>query len=584
MSGASRDNVAEVKAAADIVEVVGGYVDLKPAGAGQFKAVCPFHQEKTPSFHVHRDRQIFHCFGCGKGGDVLTFVQEIEGMDFREALEMLAERYGVRLERYSGGKSHTDDRTEMFRVSAFAARFYREQFLDSGVGDAARRHVFGREFAEETVKKFAIGYAPEGWQPLTDAARRQGFKDPILEKAGLTKRGSRGIYDRFRDRVMFPIRDVSDKVVAFGGRTLGDDPAKYLNSAESPIYHKSRVLYGLYEAREAMRARCEALIVEGYFDLLRCFEAGFENTVATCGTSLTPEQARLIRRYVTAVVVVFDGDEAGRRAALRSVGILAGAGLTVRALALPDGLDPDDFIRERGPEAFGTLVSEALGVVPFYVRMNRGRTDTIEGRTAVARELFEVIRGLDDPLQHDEYLKLIALELRLDEYRCRDAYQEFVQGRQNRSISEQIPEKSRNFVNEHDREFVSILLEHPGRLREAWAALDGVPLPDNPVVDVVRSLAEAPEADPLERLEGEAARQLYAAAAAGPRTWDSDERAGELVRERIARFKRDALLQERNRLQDAIRQAQRQHDEDKLTELALRKISVDREIEQVGAA
>lgn len=583
LSGTGRDNVAEVKAAVDIVEVVGAYVDLKQAGANQFKAVCPFHQEKTPSFHVHRDRQIFHCFGCGKGGDVLTFVQEMEGLNFREALEMLAERAGIQLQRYSRRDgSDADTRTELLRLCAFAARFYRQQFVNEHAGRSAREHVFGREFSESSIKKFGVGYAPGGWQTLTDAARREGFKQRALEQAGLAKQGSRGLYDRFRDRVMFPIRDVSGKVVAFGGRALGDDPAKYMNSPEGPVYHKSRVLYGLYEAREAMRQRREALLVEGYFDLLRCVEAGFENTVATCGTSLTPEQARLIRRYATAVLVVFDGDEAGLRAALRSVGILAGAGLTVRALALPEGLDPDDYIRQYGADAFREMADSALGFVPFYVRMNGSRTDTIEGRTAVARELFDVIRGLDDLLQQDEYVKLVASELGLDEYRCREAYKAHLKGRENRSALERNPEKSSIAVNEHDREFVSVLLENPAWLEETWAALEGHALPESPLVEVIRVLVDRPEGDPLDRLESDAARQLYVAAAAGPRTWG--DQAEDLVRERARQMVQVARKHERSRLSEEIREAVRRSDHGLADELLRRKTALDRDIDQAGAA
>ncbi len=583
MTTPQRDNVAEVKAAIDIVEVAARYVDLKPAGGARFKALCPFHREKTPSFHIMRDRQIFHCFGCGKGGDVLTFVQEMEGIEFREALEQLAERAGVKLE-YRGGSNagQQDSRTLLFKAASFAGKFYRSQY-QGAQGAAARDYVAKRHLRPETIDKFGLGYAPEGWQSLVDAARKDNIGEALLESAGLTKRGnSGGMYDRFRHRVMFPIRDVSGKAVAFGGRTLADDPAKYLNSAESPIYKKSKTLYGLFEAREALRQSQEAIIVEGYFDLMRCFDAGIENVVATCGTALTDDQARTIRRYAANALVVFDGDAAGIRAALRSVGILCAAGLTVRALVLPDGLDPDDFIYRDGAEAFRKLASEAPGFVPFYVRMNGDRTGSIEGRTTVAKELFDVLRGLDDPLRQDEYLKLVAVELGLDEYRCRETFRKNTEDAQRSAKMEQFVPSAPIQVNAHDLEFVGILIENLGWAEAVCKALEGYRLPETPVVEVMQALALAPQGDLSRGLESQSARQLYSAAAAAPNTWN--DRGENLVRERIARFKREALLAQREQLDSEIRAAKRQQNEERETELVLKKIVLNKQIEQLGAA
>ena len=325
VAATGRDNVSEVKHASDIVDVVGRYLDLKPAGAGRYKALCPFHREKTPSFHVNRDRQIFHCFGCGKGGDVLTFLQEIDGVTFREALEQLADRAGIKLAAFSGRDARdADERPALFQAMSFATKHYRQQLAASV---PAQAYLAQRATPEALIEKFEVGFAPDGWNHLRDAAQRAGMKEPTLDAAGLATRGTRGLYDRFRNRVMFPIRDVSGKVVAFGGRTLGDDPAKYINSPESPIYRKGKVLYGLFEARETIRERGEAVLVEGYFDVLRCFEAGVTNAVAPCGTALTDEQARTIRRYAGSVVVVFDGDERATSllVAAQGVGAVVGA-------------------------------------------------------------------------------------------------------------------------------------------------------------------------------------------------------------------------------------------------------------------
>jgi DNA primase len=577
-----RDNVAEVKAAVDIVDVAARYVDLKPAGGARFKALCPFHREKTPSFHIMRDRQIFHCFGCGKGGDVLSFVQEIEGVEFREALEQLAERAGIRLEYRGGdGGKQQDNRQALFKATNFAGRFYRNLYT-SDRGAVAREYVAGRNLKPETIERFALGYAPEGWQSLVDAARAESIGENLLESAGLAKRGQGGVYDRFRHRVMFPIREVGGKIIGFGGRTLGDGDAKYLNSAESPVYKKSRVLYGLFEAREALRESQKAIIVEGYFDLLRCFDSGIENVLATCGTALTDEQAKTIRRYAANVLVVFDGDAAGIRAALRSIGILCAAGLTVHAMALPDGLDPDDYIRREGPEAFRKLAADAPGFVSFYVRMNSDRSGTIEGRRAIAGELFEVLRGLDDPLRQDEYVKLVASELGLDEFRCREAFRQADNEAQKSANMERMVKPAAPPVNTHDIDFVAILMENLGWAEAVWKALDGFPLPESPVVEVLRRMAESPGEDLTRGLETADARQLYSAAAAATKTWG--EQGERLVRERVSRFKREALLAEREQIDTAIRSAKRQKNESEETELVLRKIVLNKQIEQLGAA
>lgn len=582
MATPQRDNVAEVKAAIDIVEVVARYVDLKPAGGARFKALCPFHREKTPSFHIMRDRQIFHCFGCGKGGDVLTFVQEMEGIEFREALEQLAERAGVKLEQRGGSAGQQDSRTILFKATSFAGKFYRSQY-QGAQGAGARDYVAKRQLRPETIEKFGIGYAPEGWQSLVDAARKENIGEAVLESAGLTKRGSSGgMYDRFRHRVMFPIRDVSGKAVAFGGRTLADDPAKYLNSAESPIYKKSKTLYGLFEAREALRQTQEAIIVEGYFDLMRCFDAGIENVVATCGTALTDDQARTIRRYAANALVVFDGDAAGINAALRGIGILCAAGLTVHVLKLPDNLDPDDFIRRDGGDAFRKLASDAPGWVPFYVRMHNEQIKTVEGRSAVLKDLFAILKALDDSAQVERYLQSIAMELVIDQTNCRREYARFLENAVNRSDMERFIPPVNVRVNAHDIEFVGILIENVGWAEAVLKALEDYPLASSPVVEVVQALADRQQGDIEQALASPAARSLYSVAMSAVNTWN--DRGELLVRERIARFKREALLAQREQLDNEIRAAKRRQDEERETELVLKKIVLNQQIEQLGAA
>ena len=564
----------------DIVEILGGYLDLKPAGTGRFKALCPFHNEKTPSFHVSRDRQTFHCFGCDKGGDVFTFLEDIEGIGFREALQNLAERAGIRFDGYAGPDKDADrERTELLKLQSFAARLYRDALVDEESGRVGREYVRSRGLSDEVSERFGLGYVAEGWQELTDAARTKGHRDVALERSGLAKQGQHGLYDHFRNRLMFPIRDVSNRVVAFGGRALGDDKAKYINSPESPVYKKSRVLYGLFEAREALRREKEAIIVEGYFDLLRCVDFGIENVVATCGTALTAEQAGLLKRYVSSVLVVFDGDEAGKRAALRSVGILVAAGLSVRALAPPEGLDPDDYLGKYGAEEFRRLAAEAPDFVRFYVRMSDDRTGTIEGRTEVARELFAVLSDIEDLVRQEEYVKLLASELGLDLHRCREEFAKHLRGREGRPVVEQSAPEPKIEISDHDRDFVGILLSEGALLEEVVAAVTPLELTPTPLLEVIEAVALHPVSDVPQRLASDAAKRLFAAAASGDETWG--DRGEELTREQILRFRKDALLQESERIREEKYRAQRSNDDERVTELALKEIEINGQIDRL---
>jgi DNA primase len=380
---------------------------------------------------------------------------------------------------------------------------------------------------------------------------------------------------------MFPIRDTSGNVVAFGGRALGDDDAKYINSPETDLYKKSRVLYGLYEGRNALRSAKSAFLVEGYFDLLRCVDSGIENVVATCGTALTPGQASLIKRYVEEVVVVYDGDTAGIRAALRSIGILTSVGLRVRALVLPEGQDPDDFILDSGVEAFQVLAREAPGFVEFYVRMNADRCDSIEGRTAVAQEIFDIVRDMGDPMRQDEYVKLIAKELRLDEHRCREQFQRGDTNRPRNARRESEGDAVVIEINKYDRDFVACLMLNPEWLIRTEEALRGMTLPARPIWEVMEVLIKHRDSDPLGLLESETARQLYCAAANAENTWG--EEGLKMVDERIADFRKNSLIQKREALREAIYAAQESNDRERTEALVLEKFGIDQQIQNVKA-
>ncbi|MCC6695889.1 MAG: DNA primase [Candidatus Hydrogenedentes bacterium] len=567
--------------ATDIVEIVGSFLELRPSGNGRYVALCPFHNEKTPSFHVSRDRQNFYCFGCEKGGDAIGFIREMEGLSFIESLRKLADRAGIQLPAMTEREGQDEYlRSRLIELGALAARFYSETLRDPLKGGKARQYLKTRTLADATVKKFGLGYAPDGYSSFLDAAKAEKFRERELDASGLVKRGERGgYYDTFRSRLMVPIRDVSGNIVAFGGRDLtGASPAKYINSPETVLYKKSRVLYGLHEARDALRKEKQAILVEGYFDLMRCFDAGICNVVATCGTALTTEQAALIRRYVPEVVVVYDGDAAGVRAALRGVAILTAAGLTVRALVLPGGKDPDDYIRDAGADAFRALVDSSLDFVTFYIRMNAERLGSIEGRTDVAKEVFTIVQGVDDLMRVDEYLKRAAHELDLDEWRLKREFEAQLRGRGTpaQAPAEEKPATKR--VSQDDRDFLSVLLHSEPMRERAEKELKGIALKPGPFAEVLTAILASVQ----ERFDDEAAASLYAAASNRHET--TADQAEVLVSRRIVSLKREALLLEEHDLEEAIRQAKRQNDTARETELVMRRIGIRKEIDGLGAA
>lgn len=585
MAAYNKEIINEVLRATDIVEVVGRALELKPSSGGRFLALCPFHQEKTPSFTVSRDRQTYHCFGCGKGGDAISFLREFDGLTFTEALQRLADDAGIRLPAKTSGERGADKhRARLREVNAWAAQFFADTLRDPLRGGKGHRYLNTRNLKEETIERFGLGYAADGWSNFTDAARLKGFDERLLEASGLARRSDRGsLYDFFRDRLMVPIRDTSGRVVAFGGRDLsGDSPAKYINTPENDLYKKSRILYGLYEARDAMRREKRAILVEGYFDLLRPFDAGIENVVATCGTALTIDQARLLNRYVTEVVIVYDGDAAGIRAAIRGVSILTAAGLTVRALTLPEGQDPDEFIQTQGAEAFLERVASAPDFVTFYVDMSRDRLETIEGRTSVARELFTILTHLDDELRREEYLKRVAQVLNLNEWSVRSEYQKRARQGARRAAQQVQTSADTAKINADDCDFLAVMVNVEPLRENVRAALEHLELPHTPFIRVLSQILKGISPETIYELEDETARQMFTAATS--QTPPEPERAEILVEKRLARLERDALKQESAKLQEAIRKAENENDSSRVLELLPQKISIDKRIQELGAA
>lgn len=416
MGGPSNHGLVDsVRDAADIVRVVSDYVPLKRAGA-RLKGLCPFHQEKTPSFSVDPERQLFYCFGCQTGGDVFKFVMLYDGLEFRESVEHLANRFGIALPT---GRSSDDPAARFRAMNKTAADRFRSLLAGSESGAKARAYLERRGLSDETVGKLGIGYAPDAWEAVAAHLRSKQFTDKEMHAGGLVlpRKSGNGFYDRFRDRLIFPICDIQGRTVAFGGRILGDGQPKYINSPESPTYVKGEHLYGLDLSREAIRREGFAIVVEGYLDAAALIQAGFDNVVASLGTAFTPAQARLLARYADRVVVSYDGDAAGAKATARSLDLLLERGFEVRVVALPSGLDPDDYIRENGADAYGKLLRQAPEYLEFLIRKEASGRDLSRGAEQVAavNAVLPQLAKLTSSIERTAWATRVADALHIEE-------------------------------------------------------------------------------------------------------------------------------------------------------------------------
>ena len=406
--------VEQVRDRADIVETVGEHLSLKRAGK-DFKALCPFHQEKTPSFYVVPAKGFFKCFGCGESGDVFTFLMKRQGLTFIEAVKQVADRVGVEIPESGPARREDEAHRPLYEAIAFAADFFAQHLAEGGGGERARRYLEGRGIERAAIERFRIGYAPADWRALRDAAHRHGISDEVLLDAGLIKASERGgePYDRFRDRVIFPIPDVGGRIVAFGGRVLGGETQgapKYLNSPESAVYHKGRLLYGVYWAKGAIRREESALVVEGYMDYVSLAARGIENVVAGLGTAMTQEQAALLARYTGKALLLYDSDTAGLRATFRTGDVLLREGVHPLVVSMPPGEDPDSVVRSGGAAALKRYLDDAADVLDRKLRIleERGYFADIDGVRKSLDGVLPTLRSVVDPALRDIYIARVA--------------------------------------------------------------------------------------------------------------------------------------------------------------------------------
>ena len=470
----AQKDVEELKERADIVEIVGSYVSLKPASAGSFKGLCPFHDEKSPSFNVRANPAFYHCFGCGAGGDVYKFIQEIESISFAEAITRLADKVGYQL-NFEQGTEEGSTRSRLLALNKFAAEFYQEQ-LSGNEGEAGRDFLVSRGFDEVACHNFGIGYAPKGWQNLIDAATKQGYELAELVTAGLAMESDKGGYDRFRGRVLWPIRDANSQVLGFGARKLYEDDQgpKYLNTPETPVYHKSAVLYGLDLARKSIVKTRQIVVVEGYTDVMACHLAGVETAVATCGTAFGEEHIRIINRLLgqstepAEVIFTFDPDAAGEKAALRVYGDSSKFNALTFVASGPDGLDPADLRQNRGDSAIAAMLANKKPLFEFVIRHRIAQfsLQDLDSRVAAARAAAPVVAQISDPALKAGYTKALADWVSLDTFEIeqlvRTGTRQQVQERVEPMRQAGTPAAVLNPQGKLERQILEVLLQAPG--------------------------------------------------------------------------------------------------------------------------
>ena len=424
--------VEQVRSQSDIVQVVQGYVSLKKKG-NRFWGCCPFHNEKTPSFSVVPDKGFFYCFGCHAGGNVFKFISMIENVSYFEAIKLQAEKLGIPLparERTPEEIAREQTIADLRKVNELARDFFHNCLTLTSYGKAGQAYFAGRDISQETIDEFKLGFAPNAWDKLSTAFQKRGVKSEFLLASGLSAKSNNGegIYDRFRNRVMIPIADERGSVVGFGGRVLDDSTPKYLNTSETILFNKRRVLFGLNRSHRAITKAGYAIVVEGYMDAISVFSAGIKNVVASLGTAFTAEHCKKILPYAPAIYFCYDSDEAGQKATMRALSIVRDTGAIVKVIVIPDGKDPDEYIRKHGAAAFQALVSKALPLVEYRLQYVLKHTayDTLEGKVRALHEMLPVLAGINEPAVRSEYNKKLAKTLLLDEGIIRDELRHFV--------------------------------------------------------------------------------------------------------------------------------------------------------------
>jgi len=486
-------SVDEIKSKLSIEDVVGGYLQLQRAGRN-LKACCPFHNEKSPSFMVSPERQSWHCFGCGEGGDIFSFVMKIEGVEFIDSLKLLAEKAGVQIQKmeYSGGS----EKGVLLEIVDLSKRFYKECLKIKG-GKKAYEYLEGRGLSGEIIAKFELGFAPDSWHLLSEYLVKKGFKEKDILLSGMAVKNERGkVYDRFRGRIMFPINNISGQTIGFSSRVMpgGDESsAKYINTPETPIYNKGRVLYGLDKSKLSIRQKDQCIMVEGNVDVIASFQAGVDNVTATSGTALTEEQLRIIKRYTNNIVFSFDMDAAGVKASGRGIDMALAEGMNVSVIRVPGGKDPADCVKS-DPELWRSAAGKTIKVIDFYFEsvFDKYDKEDVEGKKKIAQELLTVIARISNRIERSFYLQKLSSEIGIEENILEEVLRETDKkqkaGRMERKKAEPFPAKtSREFKLQES--LLGLVIVSPERFDLLFADLDKI-FEDEIFLDIYSEIKE----------------------------------------------------------------------------------------------
>ncbi|MBI4115047.1 MAG: DNA primase [Candidatus Omnitrophica bacterium] len=569
--------IDEVQSLNDIVEVISSYIPLKRSGR-TFKALCPFHQEKTPSFNVHPEKQIYHCFGCGVGGNVFSFLMKYENLTFPEALRNLAGRVNFALpeptQRSTEEVSESEGLYEAYRL---AQEYYSNNLKHPEKGQAARTYLKKRGFEEDILQEFPLGWATPEWRGLFEFLTRRGVKDTVIYRSGLALRSREGNpYDLFRGRILFPIHNLQGKVIAFGGRGIGDEMPKYLNSSESAIFRKRKELFGLHLAKRFLsREDSKILIVEGYFDFLRVYRSGFPNVAATLGTALTEDHVRVLKRFTHEAVFIYDGDQAGQAASLRGLEVFLEGEMSIKIVVLPQAKDPDSFILDKGPEEFRKLLDTAQDFFDFKWNYLRHRYDPSDsaGLLKISTEFIETLSKIKSSLLLDRYMKKLAKLLGVGEASLRNElviFQQKIRSRE-RSIVSQVTSKP--LGNEYPEEWtlISLLLEEPSFWEKEGTSLSSEDFKHPRAREVFQILErltasgkEIGYSQVFNRLEEESVKSFIAAYSLTELTQKDKEKA---FSDCLRKLKQRRVEERLEKLRQAIVDAEEGGEKGKVTEL-----------------
>jgi DNA primase len=583
------DKILEIKNAADIVETISEVVHLKKAGKN-FVGLCPFHTEKTPSFTVSPEKQIFYCFGCGAGGNIFSFLMKNDGMAFPEAARSLARRHGIQIPRRSltpEQKKRMGERESLLKINRQAMDFFSRSLHHGPTGRAAMAYLNKRGLSAEIIERFNIGYAPKGWDRLLNFFSKRGTPLAKVERSGLIlpKKDGRGYYDRFRDRIIFPIIDINQAVIGFGGRVIDDALPKYLNSPETAVYNKSRSLYGLHISKDSCRKAQAVYIVEGYLDLLSLHQHGIENAVATLGTALTADHVRMLSRYVPRMILVYDSDEAGIRSAMRCIDtfwkehvdfsrgdVFREEKADTHILVLPDGHDPDSYLREKGAAPFEKAAGQAPGIISFLIEQSIGSHGlSTEGKIRIVADLKRPLAAINDNVARSLYIKQLAERIGLEEDIILEKIRKDASVKEKSDIRRQNDSENRK-GSRLEQQIIAMMLQFPAilpeikkfRVIEFVENLDLRAIGETILEHRISSVQQISEI--LNHVEDSEQKRLISALSLVEESWDENG-----CMKLIAQFVKNGQRRRDHQILDRIKAAEKENDQETLIRLLKEK-------------